>query len=49
MISQLESSKNIGLKVACARWFKDGWLALALAVQTGSYESSDSDVLKKFA
>ncbi|CAD8196337.1 unnamed protein product [Paramecium octaurelia] len=49
MINQLESSKNIGLKVACARWFKDGWLALALAVQTGSYESSDSEVLKKFA
>ncbi|CAD8205048.1 unnamed protein product [Paramecium octaurelia] len=49
MINQLESSKNIGLKIACARWFKDGWLALALAVQTGSYESSDSEVLKKFA
>lgn len=32
MITQLESSKNQGLKISCARWFKDGWLALALAV-----------------
>lgn len=32
MIGQLELNKNLGQRVACLRWFKDGWLSLALAV-----------------
>lgn len=32
-VGEIEHGKNMGVRVGCVRWLKEGWLALALAVQ----------------
>lgn len=32
-MTEIEHGKNMGVRIGCVRWLKEGWLSLALAVQ----------------
>jgi hypothetical protein len=36
ILNEVENGKNMGIRVGCLRWLKDGWLTLGWAVQQGT-------------
>lgn len=40
ILHEVENGRNMGVRVGCLRWLKDGWLALGLAVQQWNSNST---------
>jgi hypothetical protein len=41
-MAEIEHGKNMGVRVGCVRWLKEGWLQLGLAVQQSTYTDDGS-------
>ena len=45
-MTEIEAGKHMGVRIGCLKWLKEGWCALAIAIQSGSTPDDGSQFAK---